>query len=282
MTEQQILDAGTQAIAEARRLWSVTALLKAGLGVGENIVGWTAKVTAWRAYDDIEILQAYASKDQRDAAIKWLTDARWEKRNVAMAEGQDVHDVIEAYAYGRKPELDDVMAPYDVQIRKFLEDHNPTFEAAEAPVYNLTFGYAGTMDLILVVDGKRVIVDAKTTTKDPNDPEVRSMPPYAEVALQLVAYARAERVGTSPAVVREKNRRRYYVYDPDLGYEPMPQLDGAMALVVSPYHYRFVPVAIDDEVWTAFGHVREAARWNLETAKRVIGPDITPKPKEES
>jgi hypothetical protein len=62
----------------------------------------------------------------------------------------------------------------------------------------------------------------------------------------------------------------------------MPKLDGAMALAVSPYNYRFVPVAIDDEIWTAFGHVRETARWNLETSKRVIGPEITPKPKEES
>ncbi len=280
MTQQQIVDAGAQAMAEARRLWSVTTLIKAGLGAGEQLIDWAAKVTAWRAYDDFRILQGYVESDKRDDAVYWLKGARFERRNARMAEGQEVHKVIEAYAYGRKPDLDDVMAPYDVQIRKFLEDHNPTFEAAEAPVYNLTYGYAGTMDMILVVDGKRVIVDAKTTDKDPNAPETKSMPPYAEVALQLVAYARAERIGTSPANMRTFNRRRYYIYDPDLGYEPLPTLDGAMALVVSPYHYRFVPVAIDDEVWRMFGFVRETARWNLEVAKRVLGPDVTPKPKE--
>jgi len=280
MTQQQIVDAGTQAMAEARRLWSVTTLIKAGLGAGEQLIDWASKVTAWRAYDDIEILTAYHNKGQRKDAIYWLKGARFEKRRVAMAEGSEVHKIIEAYAYGRKPEIDDVTAPYDVQIRKFLEDHNPTFEAAEAPVYNLRYGYAGTMDLILVIGGKRVIVDAKTTDKDPNDPETRSMPPYAEVALQLVAYARAERIGTSPANMRTFNRRRYYVYDPDLGYEPMPALDGAMALAVSPYNYRLVPVAIDDEVWAMFGHVREAARWQLSLSQRVLGPDVTPPPKE--
>jgi hypothetical protein len=198
-----------------------------------------------------------------------------------MARGTDVHKIVEAYAYGKAPEYPNeetalAYQPYELQILRFLEEHQPTFQAAEAPVYNLRYGYAGTMDLILDVGGVRCIVDAKTTDKDPNDPEVRSLPPYAEVALQLVAYARAEMIGISPAVQRTVNRRRYYVYDPDLGYEPMPAVQGALALVIAPTFYRLVPVAIDDEVWQCFGYVREAARWQLEVSKRVLGPDITP------
>ena len=286
MTHEQIMTAGAEALIEARRLWSVTTLIRAGLGVGENIVGWAAKVTAQRAYDDLEVLAAYSLKGKRDDAVKWLTQARWERSGKALARGSDVHGIVEAYAYGREPEyataeLAAAYAPYEVQIRRFLEDHQPVFEAAEAPVYNLTYGYAGTMDLILVIDGVRCIVDAKTTDKDPSDPEVKSLPPYPGIALQLVAYARAEKVGTSPAVQRMINRRRYYVYDEALGYEPMPELQGALALVIAPTFYRLVPVAIDDEVWQMFGHVREAARWELEVSRRVLGPDITPPAKEE-
>jgi hypothetical protein len=280
MTQQDILAASREAMAEARRLWSVTTLIKAGLGVGEALVGWSAKVTAQRAYDDLEVLAAYSLKGKRNDAIKWLTEARWQKSGQAMARGTEVHSFVEAYAYGRTPDIPEGFEPYDVQIRRFLDDHQPTFEMAEAPVYNLHYGYAGTLDLILSIQGVRCVVDAKTTDKDPNDPEVRSLPPYPEIALQLVAYARAEKVGTSPAVMRTVNRRRYYVYDEALGYEPMPAVDGALALVIAPTFYRLVPVAIDDEVWRSFGHVREAARWDLEIARRVLGPDITP-PKEE-
>ena len=65
---------------EARRLWSVTTLIKAGLGVGEALVGWSAKVTAQRAYDDLEVLAAYSLKGKRADAVKWLTEARWQNR----------------------------------------------------------------------------------------------------------------------------------------------------------------------------------------------------------
>jgi hypothetical protein len=188
---------------------------------------------------------------------------------------------VEQYAVHGAAVVPEGFEPWDEQIRRFLEEHQPVFQAAEAPVYNLRYGYAGTLDLILDIGGLRCIVDAKTTDKDPDDPEVRSLPPYAEVALQLVAYARAEMIGTSPATMRTVNRRRYYVYDPALGYEPMPPVEGALALVLGPTFYRLVPVAIDDQVWQCFGYVREAARWQLEVARRVLGPDITPPQKEE-
>jgi hypothetical protein len=285
MTQQEILAVGREALAEARRLWSVTTLIKTGLGNGDALMGWVGKVVAQRAYDKPNILQGFRDEDDRMGAIKWLQEARWEKSGKAMARGTDVHKIVEAYAYGKQPvypseEVAEAYSPYETQVLRFLDEHQPTFLAAEAPVYNLRYSYAGTMDLILELDGVRCIVDAKTTDKDPNDPEVRSLPPYAEVALQLVAYARAEMVGVSPAVMRTVNRRRYYVYDPDLGYEPMPEVQGALALVIAPTFYRLVPVAIDDEVWRCFGYVREAARWQLEVARRVLGPDITPPPRE--
>lgn len=262
---------------EGLRLWSVTTLISEGLGKSDALIGWAARVTAQRAYDRHSILDAYVEDGDRDGAVKWLTDARWETSGKAADRGTTVHGLLEQYALGNTPDVPDDMAGYDEQVRRFLDDHAPAFIAAEAPVYNLTHRYAGTLDAIVELHGRTVILDCKTTDKLP---DARSRPPYPEVALQMAAYSRAELLGVSPATMRTFNRRRYYVYDPGLAYEPIPELDGGFALVVSPVDYQLVPVRIDDEVWLAFGHVRECARWRLDVSRRVLGPHVTPPAKE--
>lgn len=264
-------------MTEPRRLWSVTTLIGAGTPK-EALIGWAARVTAERAYDKKTTLDAMRQDGDRDAAVKWLTDARWEKSGTASLRGTNVHSIIEQYALGQTPDVPDELEPWHQQIRRFLDDHSPEFEASESPVYNLQLGYAGTMDMILTVDGVRCIVDAKTTDKTPD--AARSRPPYGEVALQLAAYSRCDLVGVSPAVMRTHSGRRYYEYDPALAYAPMPGIEGAFALIISPVDYLFVPTRIDDEVWRAFLAVREVARWNLDVSKRVFGPSVTSRPRE--
>lgn len=260
-------------VAASQRLWSVTTLIGAGTPK-EALIGWAARVTAERAYDKAATLDAMRQDGDRAAAVKWLTDARWEKSGSAAHRGTEVHKIIEAYALGQTPEVPVEFEPWHQQIRLFLDQHQPEFVASEASVYNLSLGYAGTMDMILVVDGARVIVDAKSTDKTP---DARSRPPYGEVALQLCAYSRAEKVGLSPATMRSHGGRRYYIFDEALEYAPMPELDGAFALIISPVDYLFVPTRIDDEVWRSFLAVREVARWNLDISRRVFGPTVTPK-----
>lgn len=263
----------TAPVAAEQRLWSVTTLIGAGTPK-EALIGWAARVTAERAYDKKNTLDAMREDGDRDAAIKWLTDARWEKSGTAALRGTTVHSIIEAYALGQTPDVSVELEPWHQQILRFLHDHQPEFQASEAPVYNLELGYAGTMDMILKVGGRVCIVDAKTTDKTP---DARSRPPYGEVALQLAAYAHAPLVGVSPATMRTHGGRRYYIYDPELEYAPMPEIEGALALVISPVDYVFIPVRIDDEVWRAFLAVREVARWNLATSRNVFGPTITAK-----
>lgn len=266
-------------MSDPRRLWSVTTLIGAG-SPKEALIGWAARVTAERAYDKAATLDAMRSDGDRDAAIKWLTDARWEKSGSAALRGTSVHSIIEAYALGQSPDVPAEIEAWHEQVKRFLDEQQPVFEAAETSVFNLTLGYAGTMDMILTVGGKRCIVDAKTTDKGP---DARSRPPYDEVALQLAAYARAEQVviGQAPDTVQRKHgSRRYYIYDDQFRYQPMPELDGALALVVSPVDYQLVPVRIDDEVWRAFLAVREVARWKLDVSNRVFGPTITARPQE--
>jgi len=255
--------------------YSVTTLIKEGLGTGKGLVYWNAKTpVAWAA----EHLDAFSAlvKVDRDQAVKTAMDARWATSGKAAARGTDLHAAAEQLALGQTPDVEPHILPYLDQYQRFLEQHQPTFLMSEAPVYNLTNHYAGTCDGIMELGGRTVIFDIKTTDK-PLD--AKSRPPYPEVALQLVAYARAELVGLL-SEKREINYRRYYVYSPDQQHEPMPPVDGAVCIVVSPFDCRVIPIRIDDEVWRAFLHVREAARWQIDISGRVIGPEITAARKE--
>jgi hypothetical protein len=257
-------------VSEQANLWSVTTLLKLGLGTSPALVGWAVRTTAEYALDHTDALAPLAAAD-RGAAIKVLTDARFQKSGKAAARGTDVHHAAEQIALGQTPDVEPHIRPYVDQYLGFLERHQPTFLMAEAPVYNLSQRYAGTTDGIMELGGRQLIFDLKTTDKDL---DAKTRPPYPEVALQLAAYSRAELVGLL-SEKREVNYARYYVYDEAAHHEPMPAVDGAVCIVVSPFDCRVIPVRIDDDVYATFLHVRECARWTVDTSKHVIGPEIT-------
>ena len=259
-------------MSEPIRLWSVTSLLKAGMGNGDALMNWAVNTTNTYALENMDVVGPLYKRDP-DAAIKMVGQSRYAKSGKAMARGTELHKAAEALALGVEPTEVDVEAlPYVEQFKRFLADFSPTFHMAEAPVYSPERFYAGTLDFILEVDGQMLVVDAKTTEHSPDSG--RSRPPYPETALQLVAYRRATEVGVL-AERRMAQGKRYYVYSPDQSHSPMPETDGAAVLVISPFDYQFVPVRTDDEVWRAFIAVREVARWQIETSKRVIGPAIT-------
>ncbi len=255
---------------EQVKLWSVTTLIKLGLGTSDALVNWAVRTTAEYAVDHRAGWAPLATSDH-DAAVRVLTEARWTKSGKAAARGTDVHRAAEQLALGAVPEIDDITRPYVEQYVRFLETHQPEFVMAEAPVYALDESYAGTSDGVMRLGGRQLIFDIKTTDK-PLD--ARSRPPYPEVALQLVAYAHASEVGVL-AEQRMAGGKRYYVYNADSTHEPMPEIEGAVAIVVSPYDCRVLPIRIDAEVHRAFRHVKENARWQLDISRRVIGPEIT-------
>lgn len=263
--------------ADDNLVWSVTTLLKAGTPRGDALVGWAAKVTAEAALEYRAAINTMMEQEppQRDAALEMLTKARFRKTKLAMARGTDVHAAAEAINLGLEPPADfpAALLPWVEQYRLFLSDFKPTFRLAEAPVFNLTHRYAGTLDSIVEIDGKSYLLDVKTHDKDP---DASSRPPYPDIALQLVAYRNAELVGIGEVTRREIYGRRYYVYEPEsASYVDMPQVDGALALAISPYDYRLVPVRVDDEIFTQFLYVKEVARWNLQVSKTVLGPQVT-------
>lgn len=254
----------------ADKFWSVTTII--GNGIPKPaLVPWAAKTTATAAVDNIEGIAALAKTD-RDGAIKFLTDARFKKSGDAAARGTEVHEIAESYALGTPKPASPEIQPYVDQYLKFLEDHAPEYLASEAPVYNFGYTYAGTLDAIVKIGGKTCVLDIKTTDKGP---DVRARPPYPEVALQLAAYARADVIGLQAERVTGSGGRRYYIWEDGMECDPVPEIDGAFALVISPHDYRLIPVRIDDTVWNTFLYAREIAKWMLETSKTALGPPVT-------
>lgn len=257
-------------MSEDRRYWSVTTLIGAGVPK-EALVGWAAKMVAEYAVNERDGWLALAERDPEEA-INLLKGIHRRKTGKAAERGTNLHKVAEAYALGVEPP--DVKLPHVGQFLRFLEDHKPEYLLSEAPVYHTRYHYAGTLDAIVKIGGKTVLLDIKTTDKRADDRGYK--PPYPEVALQTCAYSRAEYVGLDPAQMRTHSGRRYYVWNPEGRHEPMPEVDGAVALAIGPDWYDLVPVRIDDEVWRSFMAVREVARWKLDVSKRVFGPSVAP------
>lgn len=254
-------------------LVSATTLIKDALGTSPGLVNWAVNTTAEAAYDRLPILRQFVEDGDREGAVKFLREQRFAKTGAAAARGTDVHRVAEALHLGEVVEYDEAIEGYVAQYRRFLEDFRPEFLMAEAPVYNLTHRYAGTLDGIAVIDGKPVVVDVKTTAHGPDSG--KSRPPFPEVALQLTLYRNAELVGLL-ADRKEIQYRRYYVYDPAAHAEPMPETEGGVCIVVSPEDYLVVPVDTSERVWKACRHVIQTARYQTETSKTVFGPAIAP------
>lgn len=258
-------------------LWSVTTIIGNGLPK-PAIARWQSNTIAEFAVANYRQLAAMLTSvrlrrwktpgDEPDefffvtdpdtvaGAIKWLVDSPWRESKRKMDIGSAVHTEAEAYVLGvPRPEPDGFIAPYLQSFRHFLEDLEPEILASEATVYNPAESYAGTLDLIAGIGGRRFLIDIKTG-KDI----------YPDVALQLAAYRYAE-----------------FVLLPDGTSEPMIQVDGAAGLHLREYDprrpddrgYSLIPVEVGQAAFDAFRYVREVMRWMEETSKGVLSQPIT-------
>lgn len=256
---------------ELLRLWSVTTLIKMALGVGQPLVNWNCEQTAVAAVDKRATLDAMLAESGREETIKWLVKERWNVIERHQIRGTDVHRAAEAIALGIEPTIVPGTEAYVEQLRRWQQKWKPEYLLAEAPVYNATHAYAGTLDGIMRVGGRSLLFDYKTT---PKGPDARSRPPYPEVALQMTAYANAESVGVLSEQRYDGFRQRYYLYDPSVEHASLPPIDGAICIVVSPVDCYAVTVSIGPKVWDAWRHVLALAAWNDEGTKHVFGATL--------
>lgn len=84
--------------------------------------------------------------------------------DAAADRGTRVHKATEALDLYGKVDVDDDILPYLQAYLDFRKEHQVTWEKIEYATYHPEDGYAGTIDRYGVLDGKRVIVDYKTTS----------------------------------------------------------------------------------------------------------------------
>jgi hypothetical protein len=134
------------------------------------------------------ILEAYP----KDASyFKWLKDVGGDAdaiRDEAGRRGSLVHELTERYDSGEEVSYVDEngrpkykMLEWSMFERyvDYSTNHNPKIEMIEVHMVSSDLGYAGTLDRILTIDGKRYLVDIKTSNSI-----------YPSYWLQLAAYRR--------------------------------------------------------------------------------------------
>lgn len=250
--------------------WSVTTIISGGVpkpallpwgikSVAESAVAKRATLTAMLA--DCETPKECAKGvfcPVCTEAIRYLKGAPYAKRDAAGDLGTDVHAAAEAYSLGQPfPKWSPLIRPYMEAYVAFLEDFTPTFTATEASVYNRTQKYAGTLDAIarLQLPLQALPGDYILDTKSGKGI-------YPEIGLQLAAYRNAEFIGL-----------------PDGSEAPMPDVDGALGLHLTPQGYRLIEVRADAEVFNAFLYAREVFRFATDTSKTVLGLEYGPNAK---
>jgi AraC-like DNA-binding protein len=259
---------------EDERFFSVTTII--GALDKPALLYWSAEETAKLAVVSRSSLTRRVKEEGEEAVIKWLRDARFRPPKgyrSATALGTAVHDAVEQYALtGLRPEVDDEVRPFLEQFDRWAQVWQPKYLAAEAAVYNRTYGYAGTLDAIAEIDGQTVLLDYKSSRKSTGS-DGKPSGPYPEVALQLAAYRHAEIVATWRARRFEKYRRRYYLLNEAEAIigEPMPEVDGCVVLHLTPEHADLYPIRADDAVFEKFLFTLECFGWLQGLSKQVIG-----------
>lgn len=215
------------------------------------LVNWAARETAKYAvvnFRQLGVLLEPNSEGEVDdsAAIDWLKGAPYRETERAANVGTEIHAAIEAHVLGKpRPAVALPLQPHMDGFYAFLDQYEPTFELglAEASVFNRSQRYAGTLDAIGSIDGRRLIFDWKSGKNV-----------YPEVALQLAAYRHAEFVGM-----------------PDGSELPMPQVDGGACLhIPKTGDWKLLDVECGEEIFTAFQFVREVYRWSKVTSGTVL------------
>lgn len=222
---------------------------------------WSAKLAAELAVDSLPIIAEMAARD-RQGAIDYIKGAATRYTKTRANVGSDAHDMFERMIRGEyigrvHPDLE----PYRRGFAEFLAAVNPELISAEEVAWSDEHQYAGSYDAVLRVwlnddntpDPTRrrgepvdLMVDWKT-----------SKATYPEVALQLAAYASADRVIT-----------------PDGVSHPMPDVQGAAVFHITPEGWAFKPVVIGEEVFRFFLALRTVFDWDREASKLVLGKPI--------
>jgi hypothetical protein len=206
---------------------------------------WAAKEVAAFAVDN----KASWVNLPDDAANDMLKAAPWRMRDKAADTGTNAHSILEMFATTGIPDIRSLppgVPPVVVSgIAEFWLTFNPQVIACEQTVWNSTIGYAGSFDLIAVINGKTTLIDLKTGAGV-----------YGSTALQLAAYAKGEEIITNDGTTT-----------------PMPVVEEYAVLHVpqNGKPWALVPMNVTDQEFNAFMMARGLFAWVTHREKPVVG-----------
>lgn len=217
-----------------RKLDGVTTLL--GNAIPKNLSNWAAGQAASYAvehWDELAPLPLLKRADE----IRYA----W-KRELGRAslKGTTIHKLADQLAHGVRVDVPAELEAHVEQCVAFLDQYEPQPVITESVVVNRAVGYAGTLDLVADMRGRRYLIDWKTGNNV-----------YAEAALQLAAYAHAE----------------HYLHDPAEGARPIERpvvelgIQRGAVVHLRADGYDVIPMRIDDEAFRVFRHAAYMARW---------------------
>jgi hypothetical protein len=264
------------------QLLSVTSILD--VLNKEALVPWAAYRVADEICADPDYWANEVKRDKVDARRR-LAGARFKpedgKELSAKALGSHVHQAAEDWAItGTRPtNVHPEVEPFLDHVGRMFDVYQPEWVASEMVVLHRGYGYAGQCDGIWKIGGRTMLIDFKTSAKTHNaDGSERT--PYPEVSLQTAAYKHGELIIPWQDHTRERKRSgRWYTIPEEAMARavPMPpDIDGTLAVYVTPGFAHPHELLSGDEEWHTFLHLLEVSRWMNGRGKNSVGPVMAP------
>lgn len=212
------------------------------------------------------------SEFERKHRLNLLSDAGLDQ---ASGRGTIVHAHAEAVLANRLPiyQMTDTVKPYIRTLEAFLAAYQPTLVAVEFVAIHRTlnianvrrgnkfFGYGGTGDAVIEIDGKWYLVDWKSRAEDSDHKA------YPEEGAQVSAYGRAD---------------YWIVHDPESIHGAKrikpPELEGGLIVSIKPDSYECYPIDLDKgfDYWTDLHAWWQARRSETKAIGRKWAPRAVP------
>ena len=217
---------------DGAKIDGVTTILSTGLPKN-GLIQWAADCAADLACDEWDTLAELPLSERR----KRLAKAPAARRDAAAVRGTRVHALADTLARGGEVAVPDELAGHVEACVKFLDERDPVTILTETPVCHEKYRYGGTLDLVAEIDGKRWLLDFKTSASGV----------YGETAFQLAAY----RYATHHA-------------GPDGALVPMPPVDECGVVWLRGDGYDLFPFRADRAVFRQFLYIQQVARATAE------------------
>jgi hypothetical protein len=229
--------------------WGIESFVSVTTVIGDGIPKpglnrWFLKTIASTAAAERVKLAGMTQKEVTDYLMGTLANSN---RDNAAQVGSRVHSKAEKISKGEEvADLAPDEQPFIDRFREFVVDFHPIYVEAETTVFNRRYGYAGTLDAVVEIAGKRYVLDIKTGKAI-----------WPEVGLQLAAYKNAEFIGRDDGSTEDM----------------FPTENKGLVLHLRPNMYVLYPVDISPTTFDTFLSALDIHRW-----LKIFGKDVVKEP----